>query len=317
MVFLFIIVISIVQGITEFLPVSSSGHLILVYKLFNINGETQLLSIILHLATLISIIVYYRKDILKLIKNPLCKTNKLLVVATIPTVVFVLIFKSFVDASFSGSYLIFGFLITALFLGIADFLTESDNKMSKSSKYITETSLLTNINNDNNIKSRQTNIQYEKLKDEQIQPSRHNISANNSQNTHDICNINIAYWKSIVLGVVQGFACLPAISRSGSTISAGLIMKIDKETITKFSFLMSIPIIIASLVYEIIFPPSANLSLSAVFVIIAFIITSIVGYFSIKLMTKLVNKSKLSYFSYYLIALVFVMLITKLVFRFA
>lgn len=319
MLFLFIIIISIVQGVTEFLPVSSSGHLILVYKLFHINGETQLLSIILHLATLISVIIYYRNDILNLIRHPFCKTNKLLLTATIPTVIFVLIFKTFLDNSFGGDYILFGFIITALLLGIADFLSESSNKKTKSNKYIAETSLfITPPESDKNIKSRQTNIDYEKIKNTNIEPSRNNINPNQkSNNIPDICNMPISFGKSIILGLAQGVACFPAISRSGTTISTGLILGLDKETATKFSFLMSIPIIIASLLYEIIFPPSTSMAISPVLIILAFIITAIVGYLSLALMSNVMKKSKLSYFSYYLLALVFIILTAKIFIRFA
>lgn len=314
MLFLFIIVISIVQGVTEFLPVSSSGHLILVYKLFHINGETQLLSIILHLATLISVIIYYRNDILNLIRHPLCKTNKLLLTATIPTVVFVLIFKAFLDDSFGGDYILFGFIITSLLLGIANFLSESNNKKTKSSRYITETSLLiTPPESDKNIKSRQTNIDYEKIKNTNIEPSRNNINPNQKTSTlPDICNMPISFGKSIIIGLAQGVACFPAISRSGTTISTGLMLGLNKETATKFSFLMSIPIIIASLLYEIIFPPTSSISISPILIILAFIITAIVGYFSLVLMSNVMKKSKLSYFSYYLLALVFIILTAKI-----
>lgn len=315
---LFVFVISIVQGITEFLPISSSGHLILVYKAFGISGETQLLSIILHLATLLSVVVYYRKDILDLIKNPFCKTNKLLICSTIPTVLFVLVFKKLIDNSFSGNLILFGFIITALTLAIADFLSENNNKVSKSGQYFTETSLMTNFNDsEKNIKSRNTNVDYEKIKQREIEPSRNNITIKTKQKTlPDICSLPITYTQSIILGLAQGVACFPAISRSGSTISAGLMLKLDKETATKYSFLMSIPIIIASLFYEIIFPPTNAFSISPILIILALIITAVVGFFSIKLVSKVVQKSKLSYFSYYLLLLVFVISLTKIIIRF-
>ena len=294
MLFLFIITISIVQGITEFLPISSSGHLILVYNLFGVKGETLLLSIILHLSTLVSVIIYYRKDIWALITHPFCKTNKLLVVATIPTIIFVLIFKKVLNNSFGGDYIIYGFIITALILAIADYLSESGNKKTKTNKYITETSLLISPpDSDKNIKSRQNNSAYEKLKQTNIEPSRNNINISKEvKNNNPILDLPISYGKSIIIGIVQGFACFPAISRSGSTISAGLIMKLDKQTATKFSFLMSIPIIIASLVYEIVFEKNQPMSIPAIYIMLAFIITSIVGYFSILFVSEMVKNSK-------------------------
>ena len=315
MMFLFIIVISIVQGITEFLPISSSGHLVLTYNLFSIKGETMLLSIILHLATLISVIIYYRKEIWTLIKNPFCKTNKLLLTATIPTVLFVLLFKSTIDNSFSGNWLIFGFIITSLILGIADYMSPNTNKLSKFNYYKSETALMTTPPESNqNIKSRNHNIDYRRKQDT-TPPSKNNYRIK-YKDTKDITKVNIEYWQSVVMGVVQGFACFPAISRSGSTIASALIMKINKEDATTFSFLMSIPIIIASLFYEIIFPNPNNFSLNFGLVILAFILTSIIGFFAIRLMNKIVKSSKLYYFSFYLLALVFILIFAKFAVRF-
>lgn len=315
MMFLFILVISIVQGITEFLPISSSGHLVLTYNLFGIKGETLLLSIILHFATLISVIVFYRKEIWTLIKHPLCKTNKLLLTATIPTVIFVILFKGVIDNSFGGDWLIFGFIITALILGVSDYLSEDKTKVSKSNYFKTEMSLMTNSpNSTQNIKSRQSNNSYENRRG-LVDPAKNNYRPNTTKEK-DITNININYWQSVVMGVVQGFACFPAISRSGSTIASALIMKVDKEDATTFSFLMSIPIIIASLLYELIFPSPNNFSLNFGFLILALVITSVVGYYSIGLMGRVVKKSKLSYFSFYLLALVFILLSAKFAVKF-
>lgn len=310
MMFLFILVISIVQGITEFLPISSSGHLVLTYSLFGIKGETLLLSIILHLATLISVIIYYRKDIWTLIKNPFCKTNKLLVVSTLPTIIFVFIFKKYIDNSFNGDLIIYGFIITALILGIADYLTPNTKKVSKNQLYKTETSLMvSNPNNNQNIKSRGSNNSYE-INKGKIEPAKNNYRPKEIDK-RDITNLNINYWQSAAMGLVQGFACFPAISRSGSTISTALIMKINKEDATKFSFLMSIPIILGSLIMELFSPSENNFSINFGFLLIAFTLTAIIGYFSIGFMSKMVKNSKLSYFSFYLLALVFILLSAK------
>jgi undecaprenyl-diphosphatase len=100
-----IIILAIIQGITEFLPISSSGHLVLFYKIFNITENRILLSIVLHLGTLFSVIMYYRKSLIKLIKKPLCHTNLMLILSTIITCIIAIIFKNKIEGSFNGKFL--------------------------------------------------------------------------------------------------------------------------------------------------------------------------------------------------------------------
>ena len=113
---LIIIVLAIIQGATEFLPISSSGHLVLVYKIFGIEDATILLSVILHLATLVSVIVYYRRDVWALLRRPFCKTNLSLILSTITTCFMALILKPMIEDAFGGSWLWLGFVITAIIL---------------------------------------------------------------------------------------------------------------------------------------------------------------------------------------------------------
>ena len=105
-----LILLAVVQGVTEFLPISSSGHLVLLYNFFGIENNVKLLSILLHIATLLSVLIYYRKELLVLIKNPFCITNRKIMVTTICTCLVVLIIKPFIDKSFKGEY-IFVFFI--------------------------------------------------------------------------------------------------------------------------------------------------------------------------------------------------------------
>ena len=112
----FVIILAIVQGLTEFLPVSSSGHLVLLNKFFGIQNDFLLLSVILHVATLFSVLVVLRKEVLHIFKNPFGDLSKKIICATIPTVLLVVLFKGFVDSSFDGAFLPFCFMLTAVLL---------------------------------------------------------------------------------------------------------------------------------------------------------------------------------------------------------
>ncbi|MBQ7307226.1 MAG: undecaprenyl-diphosphate phosphatase [Clostridia bacterium] len=109
-------ILGIVQGFTEFLPVSSSGHLVLLEDIFNIENDILFFDLMLHLATLLAVIIFYRKKIWQLIKKPFSPLMLYLIMATFPTVIIAFAFKDFFVSSFSGEYLIIGFLITCIFL---------------------------------------------------------------------------------------------------------------------------------------------------------------------------------------------------------
>lgn len=115
------VILGVVQGLAEFLPVSSSGHLIIFQTLFGITEPTLTFDIVLHLGTLVAVFIVYRREIWGLIKNPFQKMTLLIIVATIPAVAFTLLFGDFIDSLFNTTtYLAFGFFITGLFLLYAD-----------------------------------------------------------------------------------------------------------------------------------------------------------------------------------------------------
>lgn len=243
-IFLALFLLGIIQGLTEFLPVSSSGHLVLFSKILNID-ESLFLSILLHVATLLSIVVVYYKDIWHMIRHPFSKETMQIVVATIPTCLIVLVLMPIIKQSFAGGLLPICFSISAILLFVSE-------KLSKKNK----------------------------------------------------CG-ELGFKTAFLMGVAQGFAVFPGISRSGATISAGLINGKDKQEVAKFSFLMSIPIIILSLlmeVYEIVVDGTV-LNIQVLPTILAFVVAFLVGVFAIKMMIKLTVKSNLKWFSLYLIGI--------------
>ena len=240
------IFIGFIQGLTEFLPISSSGHIVLFGSMFNLDN-LLLISVVAHVGTLFAVLYCYRKQIFTLIRHPFNKTNLNLIIATVPTVILVLLFNTFFEDSFSTKTLVWGFLISAVLLFIADMKKESFKPVNKRS--------------------------------------------------------------ALYMGLSQGLALLPGISRSGATLVCGLLVGVEKNQALDFSFLMSIPIIIASAVYESIKLFSAQITINWLGIFIVMITSFIFGILSIKIMLKLVKKNKLYFFSIYLIVLSLIVLI--------
>lgn len=243
MQFLALFFLGLIQGLTEFLPVSSSGHLVLFSKIFGIE-ESLFISILLHIATLFSIIVVFHKEIWQMIRHPFSNKTMSLVIATIPTCLIALVMLPIVKKSFAGGFLPLCFVISAVILWYSECM------------------------------------------------------AKRNENFKPIDNKS-----AFLIGIAQGFAVFPGISRSGTTISAGLLQKCDKNETAKFSFLMSIPIIIASLIMEIFDIATGEVMLNFAIwpVVISFLTAFLVGIFAIKIMIKLTIKSNLKWFSFYLV----------------
>ncbi|MBR4270548.1 MAG: undecaprenyl-diphosphate phosphatase [Clostridia bacterium] len=236
------IILGLIQGITEFLPISSSGHLVLVEKLFGIECDFTLLNVILHLATLFAVILYYRKVILYLICHPFCKMNKFLLIATLPAVIFVLLFHSFIDNYLSSSiFLGIGFILSAIFIYLGVSIPRNTSPQS------------------------------------------------------------LKYSNVLIMGISQAFAIFPGLSRSGTTLCFGLLAGVERQSALDFSFLMSIPIILASLIYEVFSSPVD--SIEPVSAIISFVTAFITAFLTIKLMKKIIKNKALLYFVPYLILL--------------
>lgn len=234
------IFIGFIQGITEFLPVSSSGHIVLFGSLFELDN-LLLISVVAHIGTLFAVLFCYRKRVFELVRHPKNKTNLNLIIATIPTVIMVLLFNTFLEENFNKSSLVWGFLISAILLVVADLKKDSNKPITKKS--------------------------------------------------------------SLYMGISQGFALLPGISRSGTTLVCGLLSGVEKNEALDFSFLMSIPIILASAVYESFKLFSSQITINWFGIFLVMICSFVFGIMSIKLMLKVVRKNKLYFFSIYLIVL--------------
>lgn len=249
------IILGLVQGFTEFLPISSSGHLVLLEKIFGIEQNCLLFDIVLHLGTLVAVFICYYKDILYLIKHPFSREAKLIYTATIPTVIIALLFNDFFEKAFQGNALFVSFFITAIMLILAEVISH---------KY----------------------YQYKEL----------------------------TFGKAFIVGIFQGVAIMPGISRSGATITSCVVQGVKRSESSKFSFLLSVPIILASAFKEIIKLPTSTISIPFGSFLVGFVFATFAGILSIKLMLKIIKTAKYYYFSIYLILLSVFLVLNQFVF---
>jgi len=277
------IILGILQGLTEFLPVSSSGHLVLLQKIFDIQEPSLFFDTMLHFGTLIAVFIVLWKDIWNILKNPVQKLTGFLILATIPAVVFALLFKDKIENLFvSAQFLGICFLITTALLITAELL---------SSKFRPSGSLdgsPREKNNDNLKKAEQ-----------------------------------MSWFDALFIGLMQAIAIPPGISRSGATISGALFRKLDRDFAARFSFLLSIPAILGAVVLhskDLIKGDTAGdeNSISAIAVFAGTLAAAVVGFFAVKFMLKIIREKSLFGFAIYTgilgISIIIDQLITRIVF---
>lgn len=253
-----LLILCVVQGLTEFLPVSSSGHLLFFEQVFGVTENLMFLNLFLHLATLLAVVIVYRKTILNLIKKPFQAYTYKLILATLFSVILAFVYEfSGVDNVITKIYP-FAFLLTSILLFMCHLFQK---------KAVTF-------------------------------------------NTNEISVKN-----SIIVGIVQGFAVVPGLSRSGSTISSLILTGNDEKSSAEFSFLLSIPIIVGGFVLELIQLNKSGLSFESVSIgsyFLAFLLTFIVALIALKITLKILKNHKFIIFSIY----TFVMFIVTFVFNY-
>lgn len=240
------IILGIVQGLTEFLPVSSSGHLVILQKIFGMAGEEIVLTIILHLGTLLAIAVFFWKDILGLARN--LKLCGLILVVTVITGTLGVLGKDFFESLFSSwKSVTLALAVNGIFLICVQMIARPQKRKPG-------------------------------LKD------------------------------ALVLGFTQAIAIIPGISRSGTTISTLLLRKIDILESFKFSFLVSLPVIMGAALLE---SKKINFSLKAdaLNLSVGFLFSFLTGLFALWLLRRVLLKAKLHYFGYYCIFIALIALI--------
>ncbi|MCL2372193.1 MAG: undecaprenyl-diphosphate phosphatase [Defluviitaleaceae bacterium] len=248
------IIMGLVQGVAEFLPISSSGHLAVLQTVFGLEEPDLTFDIVVHIGSLIAIMLCFWKDIWAILKKPFGRMTGLLIVGTIPAAIGGILFRHAIENYFrAGIWLAVAFTLTGFIMLLAD-------KFSQSSKE---------------------------------------------------GRAEITFLDAALIGLAQGFALLPGISRSGSTIAAALGRGVKREAAVKFSFMLAIIAIGGAGLLEAVqvYRGEVTTNVAAPQMIIGFVVSLVVGYLSIKLLLKLIESCKLKYFSFYvwgLAALIFV-----------
>lgn len=262
MTYLEAIILGLVQGLAEFLPISSSGHLALIQQAFGVSEDNVLLfAVLLHVGTLVSVFIVYWKDIwelivelcltikdiftgkgLKLEERPVRKLGVMIIIATIPTGIIGLLFDDLFNSLYNSVIPIgVGLIITGFLLIVAEKMNAADK-------------------------------QIEKMK----------------------------YKDALIVGFVQGIAICPGISRSGSTLFGSLMCNLDRAFAVKFVFLISIPSILGSAVLEAPAALEQGMSMADFGpILVGMLVAAVSGLVAIKTMIKVVSNKKLNYFSYY------------------
>ena len=248
------LILGLVQGLTEFLPVSSSGHLAIGREILGVEAAEDLVfEIMVHVATVLATIIVFRKQIWKL----LCGLFKFkyndetdyilkICVSMIPVFIVGMLFKDKVESMFS-SLLVVGLalVVTAMLLFFSD-----------------------------------------------IYGGRGRVAARQYRN-------GIGWWQALMIGIGQAFAVIPGLSRSGTTISTGLLCGVKRSDVAQFSFLMVLVPILGEAFLDLVGGDVASSSVGAFPLLVGFLAAFVSGLFACKVMIALVKKAKLRWFALY------------------
>lgn len=261
-----VFILGVIQGIAEFLPISSSAHLIIFRDIFGIGsfliGEYEMsFDIALHFGTLLAILVYFFKDFLNMIKDGFTKGIKTtngkilwyIVAATIPAAVVGLLFEDTIDSLVRSNYILI--CVCLAIMGIIIYLADKKNKQTKSFKEMS-------------------------LKD------------------------------AVIIGCSQVCALIPGFSRSGTTIAASRVLKMNREDAAKFSFFLSAPVVAGAVVIKVLKGEMiALITYNPTIFILGVLISFISGLLCIKFLLKYIKSHDYNIFMWYRLGIALLALI--------
>jgi undecaprenyl-diphosphatase len=267
------IVLGIIQGLTEFLPISSTAHLRILPALFGWNDPGAAFTAVIQIGTLVAVLYYFYADILRIatatVQNTLqgkpfenfdSRMGYMMILATVPIVISGLLLKTYIETSFRSLYVIaFTLIALALLLMLAEFFVKVRLEKGEPQKELADLSWL----------------------------------------------------EAIVVGLVQCLALIPGASRSGVTITGGLFLGMTRETAARFSFLLSLPSIFAAGIFQLIKARDALFATtdSILTLAIATVVSGVVGYYSIAFLLNYLKKNSTYLFITYRIALGLLLLV--------
>jgi len=259
------LIFGFIQGFTEFLPVSSSGHLVLAQQLFGLDSDLLAFDIFVHFGTLLAVVVVFYRSILSILQGCWTGLKSLLAEKQSP----VYIYKNSYPVRLATAILVG--TVPAGIIGIT--LKDRVESLFSTTIPVLAALFATGVI---------LMITFKVKKGEN----------------------HVGFWKGFIIGIAQAIAIIPGISRSGSTISAALFLKIDRKEAGEFSFLLSIPAILGAtaLALRDFSTVTASVPLSAI--IIGTVSSFLSGLFSLKILMKIVQKGKLGYFGLYCFAVV-------------
>ena len=273
------ILLGLLQGLTEFLPVSSSGHLQIGKELLGIKNSGDLVfEVVVHAATVLSTIVVFRKQIWGLLKSLFVKDGLFrsiahpskfndgtdyvlkILLSMIPVFIVGMFFKDTVEGLFGSSiYVVAGaLLVTAALLLLSDNAGKIFGRCCRRCKCAEADSV--------------------------TDKGRRN---------------GISYWQAFVVGLGQAIAVIPGLSRSGTTIATGLLCGVKRDVVAQFSFLMVLIPILGEAFLEIVGGDMASSTVGALPLVLGFISAFVAGLFACRVMIALVKKTKLGWFALY------------------
>jgi undecaprenyl-diphosphatase len=255
------LILGLVQGVTEFLPVSSSAHLVIVPELFNMPAPTVAFDVLLHVATLVAVVGFFYQDVANIVKalfmpRTMAKESVRywrrlffwLVIGSIPAAIIGAALNSFFEELFSSTAAVGIFmLVTSAVLTGADFVTRRAERLHRQGVSLRQ----------------------------------------------------MAWPDAVIIGLFQALAIAPGLSRSGSTISAGIFLGFDRENSARFAFLLGIPAILGAFLFKLNDLGETGGSYGGAALVIGFLAAAVSGFLAVRFMMRFLKQHRLWPFAVY------------------